>query len=144
MGQYAINDVTPGESAELTFTVKGLEVGETVSNATLEIRSRDGSVVVPVKTVTGTQTVDGVIEVSGSTTSVIFNLSANETLAIHPRQPYYLFAVNVTTSLGRRQAIVPIGRINPSQGLGTVPIVRLGSASLSIKLQSVNVTGSKV
>jgi hypothetical protein len=143
MGQYSIYDVTPGETAELTFTVKGLDIGETLSNATLEIRSRGGSVMVPVKTITTVQNSNGLIEVVGGIPTLIFELTESETIALNPREPYYLFSVNVTTSLGRRQAIVPIGRLNPSSGYPFIPAVKLGSASISINLVGVKVVGSK-
>lgn len=143
MAQYSIQDVTPGETAELTFTVKGLDTGETVSNATLEIRSRNGSVMVPVKTITSTQGANGVIEIVGGVTTLVFKLSGSETIALNPREPYYLFSVNVTTSIGRRQAIVPIGRIDPSSGFPFVPAVKLGSATTLISLIGVKALGSK-
>lgn len=143
MAQYSIQDVTPGETAELTFTVKGLDIGETVSNATIEIRSRSGNVVVPVKTITSVQTANGIIDVVASVPTLVFNFTNSETIALNTREPYYLFSVNVTTSLGRRQAIVPIGRINPSSGFPFVPTVKLGSASISISLIGIKALGAK-
>lgn len=142
MPQYAIYDVTPGETAELSFTVKGLAVGESVSNATLEIRSRAGAVMVPVKTITAVAGPSGQVDVSGGVTTLIFDLTASETEALHPREPYYLFAVTATTSLGRKQAIVPIGRISPSATIGELRPLKIGSANVTIELNGV-VVGSK-
>lgn len=142
MAQYSIFDVTPGETAQLTFTVKGLQGGETVSNATLEIRSRSGQVTVPVKTITTVDGPNGKVDVTGGVTTLIFDLSSSETEALHPREPYYLFSVNVTTSLGRRQAIVPIGRLSPSSTIGELRPLKIGSANVVIQLVGV-VVGSK-
>ena len=143
MSQYSIYDITPGETAELTFTVKGLAVGETVSNATLEVRSRYGAVMMGVKTITSAPSDQGQIDVVGGVTTLVFDLTATETEALHSREPYYLFTVNVTTSLGRRQAIVPIGRISPMASSGPLRPLRIGFASAGIQLVGRGV-GSKV
>lgn len=142
MSQFAINDVTPGESATLTFVVTGLQTSETISNATLEIRARSGAVLIPVKTVTVVSSSDGVINTVATVVSVVFNLTSSETVALHPQEPYYLFSVNITTSNGRKQAIVPIGRLSPIRGFPFVQPVRLGSVTTSIRLSSL-VTGTK-
>lgn len=140
MAEFSIYNVTPGETAQLTFTVSGLATGETISNATLEIRSRGGEVMVPVKTVTSIETDDGIVQVVDGVPTLIFELAASETETLHAREPYYLFAVNVLTSLGRRQAIVPIGRLSPSRTLASGVPVRLGRASVAIGLKGI-VTG---
>lgn len=143
MAQYTIYSLTPGETAQLEFTVKNLATGETVSNATLEIRSRAGAVMTGVKSITPTLGPHGQVAVVGGVTTLAFNLSATETEALHPREAYYLYSVNVTTSLGRRQAIVPIGRISPSASIGNLRPLRIGFAQATIQLSGVAI-GSKL
>lgn len=144
MGQYAIYDVTPGETASLTFTVQGLVGAETISNATLEIRNRLGYVMMPVKTITPAATQDGQITVVSGVPYLAFDLTSSETEVLHFREPYYLFSVNVVTSTGRRQAIVPIGRLSPSQPLNpNLRTYKIGAAVMTMQMLCMNSTGDK-
>jgi hypothetical protein len=141
MSQYTIYDISPGETATLTFNVSGLLSGEDISNATLEIRKRSGIVILPLKTITIVETDNGIIQEGSSGVDLIFQLTPEETWVLDPAEPYYLFSVNITTSLGRKQAIVPIGRLSPSLQYPFVPSVRLGSVAFSVKLTSVDLDG---
>lgn len=136
---FNIDGITPSETATLQFTVSGLSSGETVTDSTIEIRKRTGEIVIPNKTVTTVDSSNG--KITGS--QVEFRLSASETAALLPSEPTYLFSVVYTTSAGRKQFVVPVGRINPTQTLQSLPQIKLGAVVSGISFH-VSVDATKL
>jgi hypothetical protein len=132
-----INDLTPGETAEWTFKVSGLADGESVASATLEIRDRLGSLTLPVKSITNNATSDGWVEtLAGNAASLKFNLSESETEALSPVNVFYVFSVALTTTDGRKQYVIPTGRITPSRKVGSQskPLIKISAGRTTLKV----------
>lgn len=112
MPYHDIHDIVPNTDRALTFTVQDVPSGQTVTNAVLRVVESIGGTLVFSKSITTVAGASGSISNSGTTATLIFQLTAANTALLDPDYAYYLYSVQITTSAGNDDYPVPAGKLN--------------------------------
>lgn len=119
---------------EWTFDVDGLVSGETVVDASMEIRTRLGAVVVPNRSISSVENSHGKITVTDGRYTLYFKLTPSETSAFNTQEVYYVFNVYINTSTGRKQFLVPLGEIFPTQVIATAVRTKIAASHITLSM----------
>jgi hypothetical protein len=102
--EVKLQELRPGETVEVVFAVAGLADSETVVDASIEVRSRLGAVLITNHAVVLEPTDDG--------------YTGSLKLSSLPECERLLINLYVTTSKGRKQFLIPLGNTDAEVKIG--------------------------